>query len=73
MNEEEIQGAVIDRIHDFLMKEGERIKADKTKSLEQKLLEVDVLLDTMKFLGKYKKNIKVLQEDLSKKKYEREM
>lgn len=71
MDEKEIQEAVIDRIHDLLSAEGKRIREDNTKSMQQKLIEVDVLLDTMKFLTNYRQNVKILQKDLESKKYNR--
>ena len=72
MNKEEIQKQVINKICNFLESEGKKIQVDNNKSVNQKAIEVDVLLDTMHFLRDYKRNIEVLQNEVVKNKYEKE-
>ena len=69
MNKEEIQKQIINKISDFLESEGKKIQADNNKSLNQKAIEVDVLLDTMHFLRDYKRNIEILQNEIVKNKH----
>ena len=69
MNEEKIRLQVINKICDFLESEGKKIQIDNNKSVNQKAIEVDVLLDTMHFLRDYNKNIKVLQNEVNKNRY----
>lgn len=72
MNKEEIQKQVINKICNFLELEGKKIQVDNNKSVNQKAIEVDVLLDTMHFLRDYERNIEVLQNEVVKNKYEKE-
>lgn len=56
-----------DKIKKALSSEIELIRTNKDKTLEQKMLEVDVLLDTIKFLDNYEEHTKVLNNYIAKK------
>lgn len=57
-----IKQAIIDKIMDSIKDVGEQISTDKKLTLEDKLHQTDVLLDTMKFLKNYDENVKVLND-----------
>ena len=53
---------MINKISKAIENFGRQAQQDKETSLEDKLLQVDVLLDTLKFLDRYEENVKVLNE-----------
>lgn len=64
---------IIDKITEAIKDFGEQARQDETLSLEDKCLQVDVLVDTLKFLDNYDENVKVLnQHYLNKSKWDRE-
>ena len=64
---------MIDRIIKEIEVLGEQSRKDKTASIEDKLYQIDVLLDTLKFLKNYEENVRVLNEHYaSKGKWNRE-
>ena len=59
---------MIDKITEAIKDFGEQTRQDESISLEDKCLQVDVLIDTLKFLNNYDENVRVLnQYYLSKK------
>lgn len=61
---------IIDKLIIGLQAEGKFIKQDETKTVEDKLMEIDVLLDTVKFLSNYETNVKILNNYASQHKWE---
>lgn len=53
---------VIKRLENMLQGAGQYVRDDDTLTPEQQLVQVDVILDTMKFLQNYEENIKVLNK-----------
>ena len=58
---------MIDKIVEAIKNFGEETRNDKDTSLKDKCIQVDVLLDTIKFLDNYDENIKVLNDYYTKK------
>lgn len=51
---------IIDRLFNMLQGQGMYVREDGTLSQEDKLIQADILLDTMKFLKDYDENVQVL-------------
>lgn len=63
---------MIDRIQRALSKEMQFVRESPNKTTEEKVAQIDVLLDTIHFLRDYDKNIKVLKNELTNNKFEKE-
>lgn len=59
---------IIDKLIRALQSEGEFIRQNQDMSMQEKLSEMDVLLDTMKFLQGYDENVKILNKELEHRK-----
>jgi len=70
MSLDERKKQMINKIILGLQAEGKFLEQDTTKTSEQKLLEMNVLVDTVRFLKDYEQNIKVLNTYLSEHKWE---
>lgn len=55
---------MIDKIQMALLSEMELIREDKTRTIQDKLEEIDVLNDTIKFLDNYEENIEILNNHI---------
>ena len=53
---------MIDKITNNIKNLGEQAQQDKNLSLEEKASQVDVLLDTLKFLSNYEENVMALNK-----------
>lgn len=53
---------MIDKIVDAIKNFGAQVRANENLSLSEQIAQVDVLLDTIKFLDNYEENVKVLNE-----------
>lgn len=62
MKNENERDIVIKRLENMLQGAGQYVRDDDTLTPEQQLVQVDVILDTMKFLQNYEENIKVLNK-----------
>ena len=60
---------IIMKLQKLLQDIGQSVQDDDTLSTEHKLMQVDVILDTMKFLKDYDINIKVLNKYWLNKKW----
>ena len=56
------KAVVIQKMQKMLEDIGRDLQKDNTLSIEQKLQQLNVILDTMKFLDKYTTNVKILNE-----------
>lgn len=68
--ENKAREVVMQRLTNVLKGQGMIIREDKTTSNEDKLVQMDVVLDIMRFLDQYDENIKVLNEYWRKKQCE---
>ena len=55
---------IIDKIESALLSEIEFVRMEQNKTTEEKMVEIDVLFDTIKFLSNYDENVKVLNKHL---------
>ena len=62
----------IEEIERFISKKLDEIEEDKTITKTDKVEVIDVYYNTYKFLKDYKENVKILQKELVKRKYEKE-
>lgn len=62
MTDKEYKDEIIKRVMIVLQEIGVEIHDDKTKTKDEKLIDADVLLDTMHFLKDYDENVKVLDK-----------
>lgn len=51
---------------------GKQVRRDENILIEDKCLQIDVLLDTLKFLENYDENVKILNKYYLNKKWERD-
>ena len=58
------QQEMIDKLQKALLKEVEFIREHTDKTLDEKVEQVDILFDVVKFLGNYKENVKILNQHL---------
>ena len=63
---------IIDKMQFYISEEVKKIEDDNTLTNEQKLEAMFVLKNTYKFLKDYDKNIKILQKEVAKNRFERE-
>ena len=56
------QQKIIEELQKALLKEVEFIRQNPRKTTDEKIVQVDVLFDTMKFLKDYEENIKILNQ-----------
>lgn len=63
------KNVIIMKLQKLLQDIGQSVQDDDTLSTENKLMQVDVILDTMKFLKDYDINIKVLNKYWLNKKW----
>ena len=69
--EEELRKQITDDIIKYLQLKGQLIEIN-TRPAEEQLIQMDVILDVVKFLDRYKENVQVLnQHYLGKSKFER--
>lgn len=69
--EEAIRKQITDDIIKYLQTKGQEIQTSG-KPIEQQLIQMDVILDIIRFLDKYKENVQVLNDHyLGKSKFER--
>lgn len=61
---------MIDKLQRALSKEIEFIRQNSSKTTDEKVVQVDILLDTKKFLKDYDENVKVLNKHIEDKKFE---
>lgn len=72
MKAKDAKKVMIDKITEAIKDFGEQARQDETLSLGDKCLQVDVLIDTLKFLDNYDENVRVLnQYYLNKNRWER--
>lgn len=62
----ELQQSTINNIINELQKQANEVRGDKQTTIQQKCEQMDILLDTMKFLNNYKENVAVLNAYLAK-------
>lgn len=67
--ENKAREVVMQRLTNVLKGQGMIIREDKTTSNEDKLVQMDVVLDIIRFLDQYDENVKVLNEYWRKKRY----
>lgn len=60
----ELQQQTTNNILLRLQDEAYKIKQDTQTSIQQKCEQMDIILDTMKFLNNYKENVSILNEHL---------
>ena len=70
MSLNKVQKQMIDKLIIGLQAEGQFLRQDNTKSNEQKLEELDILLDVQKFLVNYEEATKILNDYLIEHKWE---
>jgi len=58
---------MIDKIQNALLNEVEYIRMNKNKTTEEKVDEIDVLFDTVRFLKDYEENVKILKKAQAEK------
>ena len=58
---------IIDKIQNALLNEVEYIRMNKNKTTEEKVDEIDVLFDTVRFLKDYEENVKILKKAQAEK------
>ena len=63
--------SMIDEISDRIRDLGEEIRYNKDLSMEDKMTQIDILLDTIKFLKDYDENVKILNKHRIEHKWER--
>lgn len=63
--------SMIDEISDRIRDLGEEIRYNKDLSMEDKMTQMDILLDTIKFLKDYDENVKILNKHRIEHKWER--
>ena len=61
-NEQLAKQQIINRLFNVLQGQGMYIREDRTLSLNDKLEQMSILVDTMKFLKDYDENVKVLNK-----------
>lgn len=61
---------IIKKIQKALSNEIDFIRQEKEKTTESKITQINVLLDTMKFLQNYNENVEVLNKYIRKKERE---
>lgn len=59
--EEQIRGKVIEDITRYLQAEGDKIRLS-VESIDEQVIQMDVVLDVLRCLARYKENIQVLNE-----------
>lgn len=62
----ELQQQTINNIILHLQDEAHKIKQDTQTSIQQKCEQMNIILDTMKFLNNYKENVSILNEHLAR-------
>lgn len=60
---------IIDKIQALIREEGKKLQDDTKTPITEKLIKADVLLDTMKFLNNYDKNIEILNQHIKNNKW----
>lgn len=63
---------MINKISRALSKEIDFVRMNPNKTTDEKIQQIDVLNDTMHFLRDYDKNIKILQNEVAKNRFERD-
>lgn len=61
-NEQSAKQQLMNRLFNVLRGQGTYIKEDESLSLEDRVQQMDIILDTMKFLKDYDENVKVLNK-----------
>lgn len=69
MAKSESKEAVLQRLCNMLQGQGMFIREDTTMTSEEKLEQMDVVIDVLHFLNDYDENVKVLNEYWVKKRY----
>lgn len=67
--EKQIREETIMSILKALQDTGEIVREDKKASLDDKVIKMDVILDTMRFLNNYEENVKILNKYWCNKKF----
>lgn len=62
----ELQQQTINNIILQLQDEAQKIKQDTQTSIQQKCEQMNIILDTMKFLNNYKENVSILNNHLAR-------
>ena len=70
--EKQIREETIMSILKALQDTGEIVREDKKASLDDKVIKMDVILDTMRFLNNYEENVKILNKYWCNKKFKRD-
>ena len=60
--EEQAREMIINRLFNMLKGQGEYVQSETISSPESKLVQADVLINTMKFLEQYTENVQVLNQ-----------
>lgn len=68
----EAKEEMINKISRALSKEIEFVRMNPNKTTDEKIKQIDVLNDTMHFLRDYDKNIKILQNEVAKNRFDKE-
>jgi len=63
---------VLEEIQNAFTKKLEKVRNDKSRDVYDKIVEVDILLNTMKFLKDYDENIKILNDYIKKNRFDKE-
>lgn len=61
-NEQPVKQQIINRLFNMLQGQGMYVREDGTLSPDDKLKQISILVDTMKFLKDYDENVKVLNK-----------
>ena len=73
MKDNKTQQEIIDKLQKALLKEVEFIREHTNRTTDEKIAQVDVLFDIVKFLNNYDENVKILNRHyLSKSKFDRD-
>ena len=67
---ENAKQTMIDKITDAIKDFGKEARENQTLTLNDKIDQVDVLLDTLKFLSDYDENVKVLNKYYANKRFQ---
>ena len=59
---DKIKADMIERVKQDLITQGEQIHQDKVTPAGDRCLQMDIILDTMKFLDNYEENVAVLNK-----------
>lgn len=59
---------MINHLIDILKQEGECIRNDSTSTVQERLAQADIILNTLRFLKDYDENVKILNQEWARRK-----